>query len=33
MTIRYMGPEESAKYWDEQDRQLKPIVEEAAKAG
>ena len=32
MVVRYMGPEEFAKFWDEQDAHLKPIVEEAAKA-
>jgi len=32
MVIRYMGPEEFAKFWDEQDAKLKPIVAEAAKA-
>lgn len=32
MTIRYMGPGEFAKFWDEQDALLKPIVEDAAKA-
>ncbi len=33
MVIRYMGPEDFAKFWDEQDRLLKPLVEEAAKQG
>lgn len=31
MTIRYMGPDEFAKFWDEQDKLLKPVVEDAAK--
>jgi tripartite-type tricarboxylate transporter receptor subunit TctC len=31
MTVRYMSPEEFARFWDEQDAMLKPIVAEAAK--
>lgn len=32
MVIRYMGPEAFARFWDEQDAKLKPIVEDAARA-
>lgn len=31
MAIRYMGPDEFAKFWDDQEKALKPIVEDAAK--
>lgn len=31
LLLRYMGPEQFTKFWDDQDRELKPFVDEAAK--